>query len=88
MEKLAWILIRAPGSALARGRATEFMIGSRTMTFETAESVTLKIWDRTAVHHTLDALISELSVRHNTCTSKIAVTASGPNTFTVAVPAS
>jgi len=77
-----------PGSALARGRDSEFMIGSRrTMTFETAESVTLKIWDRTAVHHTLDALVNELSVRHNTCTSKIAVTASGPNTFTVSVPA-
>ncbi|NYD77336.1 MULTISPECIES: hypothetical protein [Arthrobacter] len=57
------------------------------MTFETAESVTLKIWDRTAVHHTLDALVNELSVRHDTCTSKIAVTASGPNTFTVSVPA-
>ena len=57
------------------------------MTFETAESVTLKIWDRNAVHHTLDSIVNELSARHSTCTSKIAVTCSGPNTFTVAVPA-
>lgn len=60
---------------------------ARTMTFETAESVTLKIWDRNAVHHTLDSVVNELSARHSICTSKIAVTASGPSTFTVSVAA-
>jgi spore coat protein U-like protein len=55
------------------------------MTFETADSVTLKIWDRSTVHHTLDALVHDLSVRHNTSQGNIAVTCSGPNTFTVSL---
>jgi hypothetical protein len=55
------------------------------MTFETADSVTLKIWDRSTVHHTLEALVHDLSVRHNTSTGSIAVTCSGPNTFTVSL---
>jgi spore coat protein U-like protein len=55
------------------------------MTFETADSVTLKIWDRSTVHHTLDALVHDLSVRHNTSKGSIAVTCSGPNTFTVSL---
>lgn len=55
------------------------------MTFETADSVTLKIWDRSAVDHTLDALIHDLSVKHKTSKSSIAVTRSGPNTFTVSL---
>ncbi|MEZ2391662.1 hypothetical protein AB6813_19350 [bacterium RCC_150] len=55
------------------------------MTFESAESVTLKIWDRSAVHHTLDALVHDFSERHNTSKSSIAVTCSGPNTFTVSL---
>ncbi|GAB5077594.1 hypothetical protein [Arthrobacter sp. AD-310] len=53
------------------------------MTFDAAESVTHKIWDRSSVHHTLDALVEDLSVRHNT--GNIAVTSSGPNTFTLSV---
>jgi hypothetical protein len=55
------------------------------MTFETADSVTLKIWDRSAVDHTLDALVHDLSVRHNTPKASIGVTLSGPNTFTVSL---
>lgn len=56
-----------------------------TMTFDAAESVTHKIWDRSSVHHTLDALVEDLSVRHNTAKANIAVSYSGPNTFTLSV---
>jgi len=52
------------------------------MTFETATSVTHKFWDRSTLHHELDTLVHELSERHNTPKSNIAVHASGPNTFT------
>ncbi|GAB5077593.1 hypothetical protein [Arthrobacter sp. AD-310] len=55
------------------------------MTFDATHSVTLKIWDKAAVHHTLDAAISDLSARHNTTTCRVAVTASGPNTFTLSL---
>lgn len=55
------------------------------MTFNTAESVTLKIWDRASLHETLDSAASDLSSRHNTTTCRIAVTCSGPNTFTLSV---
>ena len=55
------------------------------MTFDANDSVTLKIWDRAALHHTLDAAVSDLSARHNTTTCRIAVTCSGPNTFTLSV---
>lgn len=55
------------------------------MTFDANDSVTLKIWDRSALHHTLDTAISNLSARHNTTTCRIAVTCSGPNTFTLSV---
>ena len=48
------------------------------MTFETATSVTHKLWDRSTMHHELDSLIHDLSVRHNTAKSNIAVHASGP----------
>lgn len=51
------------------------------MTFET-EAVTLKIWDRSTMNHTIESLVSELSARHNTSKGNIAVTCSGPNTFT------
>ncbi|MEE2522064.1 hypothetical protein V1639_08090 [Pseudarthrobacter sp. J75] len=51
------------------------------MTFET-EAVTLKIWDRSTMNHTIDSLVSELSDRHNTSKGNIAVTCSGPNTYT------
>jgi hypothetical protein len=55
------------------------------MTFDANDSVTLKIWDRSALHHTLDAAVRDLSARHNTTTCRIAVTCSGPNTFTLSV---
>jgi hypothetical protein len=55
------------------------------MTFDANNSVTLKIWDRSALHHTLDTAVSDLSARHNTTTCRIAVTCSGPNTFTLSV---
>ncbi|UUL77166.1 hypothetical protein NG819_06215 [Pseudarthrobacter sp. Fe7] len=55
------------------------------MTFTTAESVTLKIWDRASLHETLDSAVSDLSSRHNTTSGGIAVTCSGPNTFTLSV---
>lgn len=55
------------------------------MTFETATSVTHKLWDRSTMHHELDSLIHDLSVRHNTAKSNIAVHASGPSTFTLSL---
>ncbi|BCW72830.1 MULTISPECIES: hypothetical protein [unclassified Arthrobacter] len=55
------------------------------MTFETANSVTHKLWDRSTMHHELDALIHDLSERHNTPKSNIAVHASGPGTFTLSL---
>ncbi|MEO5778515.1 MULTISPECIES: hypothetical protein [Arthrobacter] len=55
------------------------------MTFDTADSVTLKIWDRATMHHTLDTLVHDLSVRHNTSKSSISVNCSGPNTFTLSL---
>ena len=55
------------------------------MTFETATSVTHKLWDRSTMHHELDSLIHDLSVRHNTPKSNIAVHASGPGTFTLSL---
>ena len=55
------------------------------MTFDATHSVTLKIWDKAALHHTLDAAISDLSSRHNTTTCQVAVTCSGPNTFTLSL---
>lgn len=53
------------------------------MTFETTESVTLKIWDRSAIDHTIDSVIQDLSPRATAAKCGIAVTRSGPNTFTV-----
>ncbi len=55
------------------------------MTFETANSVTHKLWDRSNMHSELDALVHDHSVRHNTPKSSIAVHASGPNTFTLSL---
>ena len=55
------------------------------MTFDSSHSVTLKIWDRTAVDHTLDAAAQDLSAKANTTKCRIAVHASGPNTFTLTV---
>jgi hypothetical protein len=55
------------------------------MTFETHDSITLKIWDRSAIAHTLESVVHDLSVKANTTKSRIAVHCSGPNTFTVSV---
>ena len=55
------------------------------MTFETTDSVTLKIWDRSAIDHTLDTVVQDLSARANAPKHSIAVTCSGPNTFTVSL---
>ncbi|WP_427129167.1 hypothetical protein [Pseudarthrobacter sp. S9] len=55
------------------------------MTFETTHSVTLKIWDRSTMDHTLETVVQDLSARTNTSKGGIAVTCSGPNTFTVSV---
>jgi hypothetical protein len=55
------------------------------MTFETTDSVTLKIWDRSAMDHTLEAAVHDLSTRTNAPKHSIAVTCSGPNTYTVSL---
>ena len=55
------------------------------MTYDANHSVTLKIWDRSTLHHTLDSAISDLSARHNTTACRVAVTCSGPNTFTLSL---
>lgn len=55
------------------------------MTFDTTDSVTLKIWDRSAIDHTLESVVKDLSPRATAAKSGIAVTRSGPNTFTVSL---
>lgn len=55
------------------------------MTFETTDSITLKIWDRSSIDRTLESVVHDLSVKANTAKSRIAVHCSGPNTFTVSV---
>lgn len=55
------------------------------MTFETTDSITLKIWDRSSIDHTLESVVHDLSVKANTSKNRIAVHCSGPNTFTVSV---
>jgi hypothetical protein len=55
------------------------------MTFETDHSVTLKIWDRSAMDHTLETLVHDISTKANAHRSDVAVTRSGPNTFTVSL---
>ncbi|WP_426938887.1 hypothetical protein ACQCSV_17575 [Pseudarthrobacter sp. S3] len=55
------------------------------MTFENTDSITLKIWDRSAIEHTLESIVHDLSVKANTTKCRIAVHCSGPNTFTVSV---
>lgn len=55
------------------------------MTTNTADSVTLKIWDRSAIDHTIETVIQDLSPRATAAKCGIAVTRSGPNTFTVSL---
>ncbi|MGO4383147.1 hypothetical protein [Specibacter sp. RAF43] len=54
-------------------------------TFESTDSVSLKIWDRSALERTLDAAVHDLATRTNAPKHHIAVTCSGPNTFTVSL---
>ncbi|MDQ0632444.1 hypothetical protein QFZ40_000353 [Arthrobacter pascens] len=56
-----------------------------TMTFETSDSVTLKIWDRSAIDRTIDKVVQDLSARAKAAKCGVAVTRSGPNTFTVSL---
>lgn len=55
------------------------------MTIHTADSVTLKIWDRSAIDQTIETVIQDLSPRAKAAKCGIAVTRSGPNTFTVSL---
>ncbi|MFE5838242.1 hypothetical protein [Arthrobacter sp. NPDC056493] len=47
--------------------------------------MTIKIWDRSAVDHTLETLVHDFSSRANAHKSDVAVTLSGPNTFTLSL---
>ncbi|BCW64491.1 MULTISPECIES: hypothetical protein [Micrococcaceae] len=49
------------------------------------DSITLKIWDKSAIDHTIDAAIESLSHRAAAENCGIAVTLSGPKTFTVSL---
>ena len=55
------------------------------MTFETTDSVTLKIWDRAAIDRTIETVVRDLSAQARAAKCGIAVTRSGPNTFTVSL---
>ncbi len=55
------------------------------MTFATANSVTLKIWDRSIMDRTLETAVQQLSTRAKTAKCGILVTRSGPNTFIVSL---
>ena len=47
------------------------------MTFETTDYVTLKIWDRSSMYHTLESAFHDLSTLTNAPKHSIAVTCSG-----------
>jgi hypothetical protein len=55
------------------------------MTFETIDSITLKIWDRSTMDRTLDTAVQQLSTKAKTANCGILVTRSGPGTFTVSL---
>jgi hypothetical protein len=55
------------------------------MTFDNAESMTIKIWDRSAVDHTLESLVHDFSSRANAHKNDVAVHLTGPNTFTLSL---
>ena len=48
------------------------------MTFDATHSVTLKIWDKAALHHTIDSAVSDLSALHNTTTCGSPLPAAAP----------
>ena len=50
-----------------------------------SHSVTLKIWDRATIDHTLDEAISHVSAKANAPRDRIKVTRSGPDVFTVSL---
>jgi hypothetical protein len=52
------------------------------MNFE-SNSVTLKIWDRDTLHHTLEAAISHISSSANAPRDRVKVIRTGPDVFTV-----
>ncbi|NKX50892.1 hypothetical protein HER39_09995 [Arthrobacter deserti] len=54
------------------------------MNFE-SHSMTLKIWDRSTVDHTLEAAIAHISTSANAPRDRVRVTRSGPNVFTVSL---
>jgi hypothetical protein len=53
------------------------------MTPESTESITLKIWDRSAIFSTLEGVVQELATRAGTTKDSVVVGRSGPDTFTV-----
>ena len=55
------------------------------MSPETLDSITLKIWDRSAMDRTLDEAVQELATRSKTSQHSIVVARSGPNTFTASL---
>ncbi|WP_125616718.1 hypothetical protein [Specibacter cremeus] len=54
------------------------------MTFE-SHSVTLKIWDPSAMESTLEAAIAHVSTAANAPQDRVRVTRSGPAVFTVSL---
>ncbi|SEE33227.1 hypothetical protein SAMN04489740_1150 [Arthrobacter alpinus] len=54
------------------------------MNFE-SNSLTLKIWDRSTIDHTLEMAITHVSTKSNAPRDLVKVTRSGPNQFTVSV---
>ncbi|WP_306302375.1 hypothetical protein [Arthrobacter globiformis] len=47
--------------------------------------MTIKIWDRSAVDHTLESLVHDFSSRANAHKNDVAVHLTGPNTFTLSL---
>lgn len=52
------------------------------MTPESTESITLKIWDPSAIVATLEDAVQELATRAGTSIDNVIVGRSGPDTFT------
>jgi hypothetical protein len=55
------------------------------MSPETLDSITLKIWDRSAMDRTLDEAVQELVTRSKTSQHSIVVARTGPDTFTASL---
>lgn len=52
---------------------------------ESTDSITLKIWDRSAIVGTLESMVQELATRAGTTKDSVKVSRSGPDTFTAHV---